>query len=235
MRRRHGIALSGLAALVLAAVAGAEDTKLSGTVGPGFTITLKDAQGADVTKLPAGAVEIAVADRSEEHNFHLSGPGVDVTTGVEAMGDTIFRVTLGDGRYRFVCDVHPSSMAGLFDVGAGAPPPTTTTPAPSPAPTATPSARVGARLSLSVGPAATISLKTLAGKNVTLLRPGAYTIVARDRSTTHNARLRGAGATQATGVPFVGTKTWRVVLRKGRLVVLCDAHRTTMRKTVTVA
>ena len=78
-------------------------------------------------------------------------------------------------------------------------------------------------------------MKTAAGKRVTLLRPGAYTVVARDRSTAHNARLRGAGAAQATGVGFVGTKTWRVVLRKGTLVVQCDQHRATMRTTVRVA
>ncbi|HEX3291623.1 MAG TPA: hypothetical protein VHR46_09545, partial [Gaiella sp.] len=181
--------------------------------------------------LQPGAVEIEVKDLSEEHNFHLSGPGVDLATGVETTGATTFRTTLVDGRYRFVCDVHPSRMVGTFDVG-NAPPPATT---PPPAPTPTPSAKVGSRLSLTVGPAATISLKTLAGKKVTLLRPGAYTVVARDRSHAHNARLRGAGASQATGVGFVGTKTWRVVLRKGTLVVQCDAHRTTMRTTVKVA
>ena len=233
MKRRHGIAGIAVAALVVAASAGAEETKLAGTVGPGFSITLKTPDGADVKTLQAGATEIEVKDLSEEHNFHLSGPGVDVTTGVETTGDTTFRVTLGDGSYRFVCDVHPSRMVGTFTVGAGAPPPTTTPP-PPPAPTA-PSAKVGSRLALTVGPTATISLKTLAGKRVTLLRPGAYTVVVRDRSKAHNARLRGAGVSQATGVGFVGTKTWRVVLRKGTLVVQCDPHRTTMRTTVKVA
>jgi plastocyanin len=70
---------------------------------------------------------------------------------------------------------------------------------------------------------------------VTLLRPGAYTVVVRDRSKAHNARLRGAGASKATGVGFVGIRTWRVVLRKGTLVVQCDPHRATMRATVTIA
>ena len=233
MKRRHGLAGLAVASLVLAASAGAAETKLAGTVGPGFTITLRTSDGADVSKLDAGEVEIEVKDLSEEHNFHLSGPGVNLTTGVEAIGDTTFRTTLADGRYRFVCDVHPSSMAGQFDVGAGEPPTTTTPPPPTPKPV--PSAKVGARLALTVGPAATISLKTLAGKKVTLLRPGAYTFVVRDRSKAHNARLRGTGASQATGVGFVGTKTWRVVLRKGTLVVQCDPHKATMRTTVKVA
>lgn len=233
MRRGHGIAMVGLAVLVLASTAGAAETKLAGTVGPGFTIELRDAQGQPVTSLQPGAVEIEVSDRSDEHDFHLQGPGVDVTTGVEQTGDTTFAVTLGAGSYSFFCDVHPTRMRGTFDVGTGGSPPPVTQPKPPAAPA--PSAKVGARLSLTVGPAATISLKTAAGKRVTLLRPGAYTIVARDRSATHNARIRGAGATRATGVGFVGTKTWRVVLRKGTLVVQCDRHPATMRTTVRVA
>jgi len=86
-----------------------------------------------------------------------------------------------------------------------------------------------------VGPGFTISLKTLAGRKVTRLRPGAYTFVVRDRSRIHNARVRGAVKTRATGVPFVGTQTWRVVLRKGTLVVQCDPHRSTMRQAIRVA
>jgi len=232
MRRGHGIAMVGLAVLVVASTAGAAETKLVGTVGPGFTIELRDAQGQPVTHLEPGAVEIEVSDRSDEHDFHLQGPGVDVTTGIDTTGDTTFAVTLGEGRYTFVCDVHPSRMRGTFDVGNVAPP-STAPPKPLPAPT--PSAAVGSRLALTVGPGARISLKTSAGKPVTLLRPGAYTIVARDRSAAHNARIRGAGAAQATGVGFVGTKTWKVVLRKGTLVVQCDRHRTTMHTTVRVA
>ena len=86
-----------------------------------------------------------------------------------------------------------------------------------------------------MGPGFTISLKTLAGRKVTLLRPGAYTVLVRDRSGNHNARLRGAGASRATGVGFVGNRTWRVVLRKGTLVIQCDPHKATMRQTVRVA
>ena len=232
MRRQHGIVMVGVAMLVLASSAGAAETKLVGTVGPGFTIELRDEQGQPVKQLQPGAVELVVSDRSEEHNFHLQGPGVDVTTGVDTTGDTRFAVTLGEGRYTFLCDVHPARMLATFDVGTVAPPPS---PQPKPTPAPPPSATIGSRLTLSVGPAATISLRTAGGKRVTLLRPGPYTVVARDRSTSHNARLRGAGAARATGVGFVGTKTWRVVLRKGTLVVQCDQHRATMRTTVRVA
>jgi plastocyanin len=232
MRRRHGIAMVGIAVLVLASSAGAAETKLVGTVGPGFTIELRDAQAQPVKQLQPGPVEIEVSDRSEEHDFHLQGPGVDLTTGVDTTGDTTFAVTLGDGRYTFLCDAHPARMRGTFDVGTVAPPPTTQ---PKPTPGPTPSAKVGSRLILTVGPAATISLRTVGGRRVSLLRPGAYTVVARDRSAAHNARLRGAGAGRATGVGFVGTRTWRVGLRKGMLVVQCDEHPTSMRATVRVA
>src|SRR5687768_17999296 len=58
-------------------------TKLTGTVGPGFTISLRDATGANVTRLPVGAYEITVDDLGIEHNFHLRGPGVDMFTEVE--------------------------------------------------------------------------------------------------------------------------------------------------------
>ena len=54
MRRRHGIVMVGLAVLVLASSAGAAETKLVGTVGPGFTIELRDAQGQPVKQLQPG-------------------------------------------------------------------------------------------------------------------------------------------------------------------------------------
>ena len=229
MRRSYaiGAAVIGAMALVGAAIAAASSTTLVGTVGPGFSISLRDSQGNAVTRVQPGEFELEVDDRSEEHNFHLRGPGgVDVSTDVAAVGKQTFKVTLVDGRYTFVCDPHASTMRGTFDVGdVQAPPP----------PVTTPTAPVGARLSLTVGPGATISLRTLAGRKVTLLRPGAYTLVVRDRSKSHNARLRGATNARATGVGFVGTKTWRVVLRNGTLVIQCDPHKGTMRQTVRVA
>jgi plastocyanin len=232
--QRRAIAAALLAGLGAAgvAVAATSPPTLFGTVGPGFTITLRDAQGNPVTRAEAGEYELEVDDRSDEHNFHLSGPGgVDVRTDVAFVGKQSFKVTLVDGRYTFVCDPHSSTMRGAFSVGAGA---STPTPPPAPA-TAKPSAPKGARLALTVGPGFTISLKTLGGRKVTRLRPGAYTFVVRDRSKIHNARVRGATKTRATGVRFVGTQTWRVVLRKGTLVVQCDPHKATMRTTVRIA
>ena len=56
------------------AVAQAED--LFATVGPDFTISLRNAAGLSVTQLDPGPYRIVVDDRSDFHNFHLSGPGV---------------------------------------------------------------------------------------------------------------------------------------------------------------
>jgi plastocyanin len=236
MRRVHilGVVLLASAAMAGVAIAASTETTLSGSVGPGFSITLRDAQGNAVTRVEPGEFEIEVDDKSEEHNFHLLGPGgVDVSTAVPFVGKQTFKVNLVNGKYTFQCDPHAGQMNGAFNVGAGSEP--TPPPPVTPPPTAKPSAPVGARLALTVGPTATISLKTLAGKKVTLLRPGAYTFVVRDRSANHNARLRGAGAAKSTGVGFVGTRTWRVVLRNGTLVVQCDPHRATMRQSIKVA
>ncbi len=234
MRRTYVIGAVSLVALSVAgiAIAAAAPTTLFGSVGPGFSITLRDAQGNAVTRVEPGEFEIEVDDKSEEHNFHLSGPGVDVSTDVAEVRKQTFKVTLANGRYTFVCDPHALQMRGAFTVGAESGSGDVTTPTP---PAAKPTAPVGARLSLTVGPGFAISLKTLAGRKVTLLRPGAYTVTVRDRSTSHNARVRGATTTRATGVGFVGTQTWRVVLRKGTLVIQCDPHKATMRQTVKVA
>ena len=77
---------------------------------------------------------LTVDDRSDGHNFHLFGPGgVDVTTDVAAVGVKTFSVTLVDGRYTYVCDLHPVQMKGTFTVGTA--PPSTPPPANPPPPT----------------------------------------------------------------------------------------------------
>ena len=65
-------ALTGV--LAIAAPSQAALPKLTGTVGPGFTITLKKL-GKKVITLKAGTYSITVSDKSNIHNFHLRGPG----------------------------------------------------------------------------------------------------------------------------------------------------------------
>ena len=97
-------------AAVVALPAGAATPKLLGTVGPGFTITL--------TKKPtkAGKYTLVVSDKSSIHNFHLTGPGVNVKTSVAATGSKTFRIALKKGKYTFLCDPHASTMRGTFRI-----------------------------------------------------------------------------------------------------------------------
>jgi len=95
----------GLAAVVVGAVMivpaalAAAAPQLFGTVGPDFSIDLEDAGGARVTKVDPGSYEIVVRDLSPDHNFHLSGPGVNESTQVEGTGTVTWPVVLRDGTY----------------------------------------------------------------------------------------------------------------------------------------
>lgn len=91
-------------------------TKLTADVGPGFTITLKNAAGKKVTRLKAGAYTILVRDRAANHNFHLLGPGVDKRTALAFKGRQTWQVRLRRGAYRYVCDPHAFTMKGAFRV-----------------------------------------------------------------------------------------------------------------------
>jgi plastocyanin len=91
--------------------------KLTGTVGPGFTITLKR-NGVRVTKLKPGRYTFVIRDRANLHNFHLRGPGLNkVLTGVGFVGTKTVTLRLRAGRYTYVCDPHPTEMRGSFRVG----------------------------------------------------------------------------------------------------------------------
>jgi plastocyanin len=105
------------AALVLAATASAAVTvtTLTGTDGPGFTISLKKGK-AKVTSLKAGKYKIVIKDLSNIHNFHLTGPGVNKKTSVPSKGTTTWTVTLKKGTYKYICDPHATIMKGSFKV-----------------------------------------------------------------------------------------------------------------------
>jgi hypothetical protein len=103
------------AALVIAATASAAVPTLKGTVGPGFTISLKQGT-AKVTKLKAGKYKIVIKDLSNIHNFHLTGPGLNKKTGVGPKGTFTWTVTLKKGTYKYVCDPHAAIMKGTFKV-----------------------------------------------------------------------------------------------------------------------
>jgi Copper binding proteins, plastocyanin/azurin family len=119
MRTRGAIAAALLSALALLGPVSPEAAppKLIGTVGPGFTISLKTAVGKKVTTLERGTYAITVDDRSRMHDFRLRGPGVNkVLSSVAAMGTKTATVRLAAGRYQFVCQPHASAMHGVFRV-----------------------------------------------------------------------------------------------------------------------
>ena len=89
---------------------------LNASVGPGFEISLTTEDGEPVETLAAGSYTISTDDQSDIHNFHLTGEGVDVDTGVSESGTDSFDVTVTEGTYTFVCDPHAGSMNGNFDV-----------------------------------------------------------------------------------------------------------------------
>jgi plastocyanin len=107
-------AIAAVTALVVATTgqaAPAAKLKLTGTDGPGFTISMAK------KSVKAGTYDITIRDRSNIHNFHLTGPGLNKTTGVSAVGTVVWKnVKLKKGTYRFVCDPHAGNMKGTLKV-----------------------------------------------------------------------------------------------------------------------
>ena len=80
-----------------------------------------------------------------------------------------------------------------------------------------------------VGPSFTITLTT-AGKKVTKLKAGKYTFTINDKSSAHSYGLDGPHgfAKDFTSVPFKGTKTFTLTLKKGKYKYYCSAHESSM-------
>jgi plastocyanin len=92
------------------ASAAAQANTLTATDGPGFTITMSK------KSVKAGTYTITIKDRSNIHNFHLIGPGVNKKTTVAAVKTYTWKVTLKKGTYRFICDPHATIMKGTLKV-----------------------------------------------------------------------------------------------------------------------
>src|SRR3954453_7321461 len=208
------IALIATVAACLVAVApvfgrtsAAADGQLVGSVGPGFTISLKDASGTNVSHLDPGTYTLLVHDLSAEHNFHISGPGVNVASDIVDTGDQTFTINLTDGVYFIDCDAHPLTMKGEFAVGTATLPPTNTNPAPH--------KRRAQTFRVASG-RITVPAKLVAG---------AYALTVQDTSAADNLHLKGTGVDRRTGVAFKGTAHWNVTLKKGTYRAFSDAHK----------
>jgi plastocyanin len=97
-------------AVVAPTVAATSTGTLTGTDGPGFTITMNK------KTVKAGTYAITIHDRSSIHNFHLTGPGINKKTSVPALATTKWTVKLKKGTYHFVCDPHKTIMHGILKV-----------------------------------------------------------------------------------------------------------------------
>jgi len=95
-------------------------TKLKGTVGPGFTITLKDSHGKKVTKVKAGKYAFVISDKASIHSFVLEqesgGKFEKELTSVGFTGTKTVTVTLKKGKFKFYCAPHEATMFGFFTV-----------------------------------------------------------------------------------------------------------------------
>ena len=221
MSRLLAFLVVAVLALVVAGIAVADGVPLSGSVGPGFGISLADASGNRVTHLDPGPATLTVDDKSDEHNFHLQGPGVDVSTDIAEIGSKTFALSLVDGTYTFICDAHPTSMKGTFTVGTA--PPETTPPVKPPV---SPAPR---RLVLTVNATAITFLDAATRRPAKSLAAGPYVIVVHDRSSTQNAHLSGAGVNRSTRIAFVGNVTWKVTFASGKLAYRSDAKKPKLR------
>jgi plastocyanin len=99
-----GLALTGLAS------AAARSNTLIATDGPGFTITMNK------KTVKAGTYTIVVHDKSNIHNFHLTGRGVNKLTSIPRVYTTRWTVKLKKGTYKFQCDPHAAIMKGTLKV-----------------------------------------------------------------------------------------------------------------------
>ena len=194
------IAIVSALALVIPAAATGGSQPLTAVVGPGFNISLNDASGNRITQLKPGTYRINVNDRSAEHNFHLSGPGVNERTDVEFVGETSWTVTVTAGTYTYVCDPHASAMRGSFTVESDQP--------------AGPKPAAIRQLRGAITASRTIVLR-YGNAAIKTVKAGTYDVLIRDSSKADRFRLRGPGVNRSTGVAFTGQVKWRVRLAKG--------------------
>ena len=87
-----------------------------------------------------------------------------------------------------------------------------------------------------VGPGFAIKL-SLAGRPVTKLKAGVpYSFSIKDQASIHDFHLTGPGVNKViTTVPFTGTKTVVLTLKKGTYKYVCDPHASSMKGSFTVA
>jgi plastocyanin len=195
MRNAILVCLLPLALGVSPSASGEADLPLLvGTVGPGFTIDLADAQGKHVSILTEGKYQLLIHDLADVHNFVLGSQSNGArlaSTEVPFVGDMTFTIDLAPGPYAYACSPHFDVMNGHFIVVPAPPPPDTTK-----------------RLSAKVTSKA-VSL------SATKATAGNYKLTVADRSKARNFHLVGPGVNRRTSKAFTGSVTWRLALETG--------------------
>ena len=120
--RKTGVLLFLTVVIAAVLVAGASARRsatpvLTGTVGPGYTINLK--QGSKAVKtLKAGTYKVVIHDKSSIHGWSLDGPhgfAKDISP-VPGTGTKTVTLKLKAGGYKFYCPAHEAEMFGHFTV-----------------------------------------------------------------------------------------------------------------------
>jgi hypothetical protein len=204
------------------------------------TIGLRFDDGSDVGNqarsapvIPPGTYTIQVVDDAGAHNFHLTGPGVDVGTTIGGMGTPTWTVMFQPGaHYRFQCDDHPDFMYGEFDTsgtgsggsssggsssGGSSSGGSSSSGGGTVSNTGTKSTAVLGTLIGRVNPAGKLVL-TYGGIPVTKVNAGRYKITVADKAPTRSfvVRKTGGAATTVSGVAFVGTRSVTLNLSSGK-------------------
>jgi|RhiMethySRZTD1v2_1073278.scaffolds.fasta_scaffold2524783_1 plastocyanin len=116
------VGAAAVGALLLSTVAFGQSSaakKLKGTVGPGYTISLKQ-NGKKVKTLKAGTYKFVISDKASIHNFVVEkekgGKFEKSLTSIGFMGTKTVTVKLTKGRWKFYCKPHESQMFGFFAV-----------------------------------------------------------------------------------------------------------------------
>jgi plastocyanin len=113
------LAAASIAAVVFLVPAQASTPKLVGTVGPGYTITLKKGT-AKVKTLKAGKYTFVITDKASIHNFKLErekgGTFERMLTGTSFQGKKTVTLTLKKGKWKYYCSIHESQIFGFFTV-----------------------------------------------------------------------------------------------------------------------
>ncbi|MDP9260509.1 MAG: plastocyanin/azurin family copper-binding protein [Actinomycetota bacterium] len=115
MKRIGMLAAAAVVAASVAGNGGAATPKLRAMVSDPVNISLTFG-GKKVTTLKAGQYTIVVRDTAADHDFHLTGPGVNRRTTIGGTGTSRWNVTLQKGTYKYVCDPHSAFMKGSFTV-----------------------------------------------------------------------------------------------------------------------